>query len=36
MFDIFYNNEFYKVYSVRDNGDAYLPDFLIYINYNWT
>lgn len=35
MFDVFYNNEFYRVYSVRDNGDANLPDFLIYINYNW-
>ena len=35
MFDVFYNNEFHKVYSVRDNQDTDLPDFLIYINYHW-
>lgn len=35
MFEIFYKNEFYNVYSVRDNRENDLPDFLIYINYHW-
>lgn len=35
MFEIMYKKEFYKVYSIRDNGDCYPSDFLIYINYNW-
>lgn len=35
MFEIVYKEEVYKVYSVRDNQENNLPEFLIYINYHW-
>ena len=34
MFEVMYNNEFYKVYDVRDTS-CDIPDFLIFINYHW-
>jgi hypothetical protein len=35
MFEIVYNKKVYNVYSVRDNQENNLPEFLIYINYHW-
>ena len=35
MFEVMYNDEFCKVYSIRDNGADFPPDFLIYFNYHW-
>ena len=35
MFEVMYEDYFYTVYNIRDNG-AKEPDFLLYINYHWT